>query len=740
MKTNLIQNGILLLFCCFFLFTCLLISLTAIAQMDEPDIAIWLTEHPFISKTIQWEDSNGIKAYPDWSATQKADLIRMYQKVRNNESLGLTDPPPNIANPTGDEYPVTVLSKDDAWPIFLAYVAYSLAVETSEWVSWSLTEYSQEELLELFDGSKMYSYDIHLGGYELRHTATPTPPDFTFEFMNTNNIVAEDRLQTIANILEWCRSNLAHFTGEFNAKNFEGHWQYRGYPPISRVITGTVKVVPVRSSPQNYVNSGYHTAGCWGTTAFLRAVLRVVNIPVKEVLAGGHSLPYFISEDKYLSHGDDPYNQNSRNWNHPHPFPIEELFIDQSTYEAWFVLGDAHQNIGRKVSELMIEYLPLATLNAHCQDILDGKSHAESYVYNQWSALNFIYSVEELEAMSFWDRMDAKIESLGGCAIVAPSLKSVKVSEIMVASNGGSLPQWIELHNYSDTQVDLTAWNLFIENYNSRDYIGELNLVLSLNGYSIKPGGTLLIVSKQGRSSENFKKDQIYNLDTTHSNLQDIVLNEKGFSIRLINPKRVISDKIGNFDFVKNKLTWTLPIDMTKEGERSSLMRRYSAETLMPLDGTDANNWIQSSEIKLSVIRYWGNATDIGNPGHRGGGALPVQLSFFQAKLTDTGVVVKWITESEVDNAGFYIYRSKTKDGVFKVINPTLIQGAGTTGERNEYTWKDTAAKPNTVYYYRIEDVSQTGIRKQLATIRLRGLMSASGKLTTRWADLKKQN
>ncbi|MDE0637677.1 MAG: hypothetical protein OXI43_17710, partial [Candidatus Poribacteria bacterium] len=123
-----------------------------------------------------------------------------------------------------------------------------------------------------------------------------------------------------------------------------------------------------------------------------------------------------------------------------------------------------------------------------------------------------------------------------------------------------------------------------------------------------------------------------------------------------------------------------------------------------------------------------------------GGEPLPVTLSHFQAERTDAGVVLKWATESEVDNAGFFIYRSETKDDEFKVVNPTMIQGAGTTGERNEYTWTDTSAKPNTIYYYQIEDVSHAGVRKQLATVRLRGFVSASGKLTTRWADLRMRN
>ena len=121
----------------------------------------------------------------------------------------------------------------------------------------------------------------------------------------------------------------------------------------------------------------------------------------------------------------------------------------------------------------------------------------------------------------------------------------------------------------------------------------------------------------------------------------------------------------------------------------------------------------------------------------KGGEPLPVTLSHFRAEFTAAGVILKWITESELDNAGFYIYRSETRDGTFKVVNPTLIQGAGTTSERNTYTWTDTTATPNTVYYYRIEDISYAGARKQLATVRLKGLMSATGKMSTRWADLK---
>ncbi len=123
-----------------------------------------------------------------------------------------------------------------------------------------------------------------------------------------------------------------------------------------------------------------------------------------------------------------------------------------------------------------------------------------------------------------------------------------------------------------------------------------------------------------------------------------------------------------------------------------------------------------------------------------GGTPLPVTLSHFRAESTDAGVLLKWTTESEIDNAGFYIYRSETKNGDFKRLNTKHIQGAGTTSERNTYTWKDTTTKPNVNYYYRIQDVSNTGIRKTLATVRMRGNISPTGKFNTTWAELKAQD
>lgn len=116
-----------------------------------------------------------------------------------------------------------------------------------------------------------------------------------------------------------------------------------------------------------------------------------------------------------------------------------------------------------------------------------------------------------------------------------------------------------------------------------------------------------------------------------------------------------------------------------------------------------------------------------------------MKLAGFRPVRTDSGaVVIKWRTESELNNAGFNILRSQNRNSDFKVINVKgIIPGHGTSSEQHLYSYTDTTAKPNVIYYYRIEDVSFNGTRQTLATVRLKGDVSAAGKLTTTWSLLK---
>ena len=209
--------------------------------------------------------------------------------------------------------------------------------------------------------------------------------------------------------------------------------------------------------------------------------------------------------------------------------------------------------------------------------------------------------------------------------------------------------------------------------------------------------------------------------------------------------RKKATDMIGNLG-ADGAATWALPMD---EGARSSIIRRHvqvSIGAAEPEDGMMMDSWALASDTSFAQVThirassYYGSPNDVGTPGFRAGGALPVELSHFRpARDKVTGaVVITWSTQSELNNAGFFIKRSQQRDGEFKVINATMIQGAGTSSEKQFYTYQDTTAQPNVVYYYQIEDVSLDGNRQTLTNgIRLKGHVSVAGKLTTLWGDLK---
>ena len=189
-------------------------------------------------------------------------------------------------------------------------------------------------------------------------------------------------------------------------------------------------------------------------------------------------------------------------------------------------------------------------------------------------------------------------------------------------------------------------------------------------------------------------------------------------------------------------VAWPLP--MHEEGARSSMIRRHVS--VEPKDGEMLEAWVLASETepaqpkRFGTHSYYGFPTDVGTPGFRAGGAVPVELSHFHpARQKDTGaVVITWSTRSELNNAGFFIKRSQQKDGEFRIINATMVPGAGTTNEKQFYTYTDTTAQPNVVYYYQIEDVSLDGNRQTLTRgIRVKGHIGAAGKSATTWGELK---
>ena len=341
--------------------------------------------------------------------------------------------------------------------------------------------------------------------------------------------------------------------------------------------------------------------------------------------------------------------------------------------------------------------------------------------------------------------------------VPAATAADLMISEIMVASSAGRLPQWIEIKNTSVGKVSLDGWMVGIDNDSADADVVASSLSIKLDGVTLDAGKVALVVSKTtnrnsgvaarmpGDSDENAgmldsnriidASSQIKPASMTYS-----MLSEMSFRISLEPPLPLAGGVTVRGDVVGNLGGgWELP---TSEAGRGSIIRREMGKTA-EIMGTDAAGWVSASDIGLNdayVATYYGDKDDKGTPGYDAGGALPVELSKFGAKRDPlTGqVIVTWETQSELNNAGFFIKRSQQKNSKFVAVNPTMIIGAGTTSEKQTYTYTDTTAKPNIVYYYQIEDVSLDGQRQTLTRAhRLKGHVGAAGKLTTLWGQLK---
>jgi hypothetical protein len=90
-----------------------------------------------------------------------------------------------------------------------------------------------------------------------------------------------------------------------------------------------------------------------------------------------------------------------------------------------------------------------------------------------------------------------------------------------------------------------------------------------------------------------------------------------------------------------------------------------------------------------------------------------ITLESFTAQHSANGVLVRWVTSSEIDTFGFMIYRGELPDGSDAVaITDALIPAVG-RGTGAAYDYADTQALPGATYYYWLEETETTGARRR---------------------------
>ncbi len=374
--------------------------------------------------------SNNFEAYWNWMCKAQG-LYQAYQAsgfefkpsgfdelfsvTQDGDPSPLPDPPSNI-DPSAI---YSILTSQDAWNIYVKNLAFRLVLEAGKFLPWSLNDYTSAQLSIILSGSALFKKQS--SGFELQRALIPGSPLKVYSFLAQNKLLEKSRDETFKKIFEWERVNLFHasipsqIAPEVDYTMMpEMFYHYKGNPPISRILQPTQCTYKGKTCTDIH----FYTLGC-GTTSFLNAYLfETLNIPAetKFIEPTGHMT--WCSLNKCASHGDDPYSLKSASdiIEPKGPASMLEILISEDQYNAWFKKTDPKSvnNVGRSTVDMDLKYIPLRLLRNYCNDSPE-KAHAEGQVFQKFSHL---YSLEELEGMKLWQKMDEKIKNLGGCGVI----------------------------------------------------------------------------------------------------------------------------------------------------------------------------------------------------------------------------------------------------------------------------------------------------------------------------------
>ncbi len=86
-----------------------------------------------------------------------------------------------------------------------------------------------------------------------------------------------------------------------------------------------------------------------------------------------------------------------------------------------------------------------------------------------------------------------------------------------------------------------------------------------------------------------------------------------------------------------------------------------------------------------------------------------IELAEFTVKPGNKKATLMWKTASEIDNAGFNIYRAESPDGDYVKINDSLIIGQGSSMRGATYAFVDRDVQNRKTYYYKLQDIDLEG-------------------------------
>lgn len=88
---------------------------------------------------------------------------------------------------------------------------------------------------------------------------------------------------------------------------------------------------------------------------------------------------------------------------------------------------------------------------------------------------------------------------------------------------------------------------------------------------------------------------------------------------------------------------------------------------------------------------------------------VPVELSRFAAEAVEGQVEMKWVTASETDAMGFYLYRSESENSDYVRISDQCLSASGNSSSAHSYAFVDKNVEMGKKYFYKLADIDYNG-------------------------------
>ncbi len=291
-----------------------------------------------------------------------------------------------------------------------------------------------------------------------------------------------------------------------------------------------------------------------------------------------------------------------------------------------------------------------------------------------------------------------------------PDITKVIISELMIDPNAvyDSRGEWIEIFNPNYQEVDINGWRLRDDDTDS--------IILDNGGPLIIPARDFIVLGNNSDYATNGHVEVDYQYSNYYlgNNGDEVIIEQPDGNGGWWEVDRVAYDPNRGWPV-------STGASMVFTGNEND-------------DNNDAANWVAASEP-------WPNsAGDYGSPGYAGADqSLPVSISSFGAKYIDGTVILNWVTESELNNAGFEIYRAVGGDTPFRLLadyrtHPELA-GRGNSNVPTHYRFVDKLVVPGNTYWYKLASVEVTGERHffQILKITAEANQTASVNLPTQF-------